>query len=123
MKDTILNKKIFGVLHVTEIWSNMDNNAPICPHTKYGNLYVIKKDKSDFENPGSACFNCCMQSLCDSNCCCVMRFIDKYRKNNTKVLKKIIVDKIEEMKISYPDTDWKEFFERKIKINLNKNDK
>lgn len=122
MKDTSLNKKVFGVLHVTEVLPNMDNNAPICVHTKYGNLYVMKKNKSDFEDYGSACFHCCMESLCDSSCCCVMRFIDKYRKNNTKVLKNLVVDKIEEMKISYPNTDWKTFFEKRIRINLNRND-
>lgn len=118
----ILNKKLFGILHVTEILLNTPYNVPICLHTKYGNLYIIKKSKHNFEDCNIACNHCCMDGLCDSSCCCIMRFIDKYKKNNLKVLRNIISDKIKDMEIKYPDMDWKTYLEEKMKINLNRND-
>ena len=118
----ILNKKIFGILHVTEILLNVAYNVPICVHTKYGNLYVIKKSKHNFEHCNIACNNCCMDGFCDSSCCCIMRFIDKYKKNNLKVLRNITSDKIKDMEIKYPNIDWKAFFEKKIEVNINRND-
>lgn len=105
-----IGKKYFGILHLDKMGISTPNDIPICLHTKYGNLYVIKKDDG-------GCLECigditnCLS--CD-NVHCSTVLIKKYNKHNEKVLLSFIKDRIEHMKTTNPENDWSLFYLNKL---------
>lgn len=109
-----IGKKYFGILHLNEVHIDTEYNIPICLHTKYGNLYVIRKEKE-------GCANCVgnIPSICSNGIFCSCRLIKKYNKQNKKVLSKFVEDSREHMKIVESDYEWDDFYDEKFKEILN----
>ena len=108
-----IGKKYFGILHLNKIGANTPIDTPICLHTEYGNLYVIRKD-SDCDHCIGRITNC----ISGNNVHCSTLLIKKYNKQNKKVLTHFVNDRINEDNEQYTSTNWSQFYQDKLKTYL-----
>lgn len=95
-----MGETYFGILHLDRIGINTPYDVPICLHTCYGNLYIVRKNHIELK-PKGACSHCighplgCGNSFSNVHCYCV--FLRKYEKNNRKVANRFLQDEIDRM--------------------------
>lgn len=108
-----IGKKYFGILHLDKMGISTPDNIQICLHTKYGNLYVIKKGGNCNECIGDItnCLSC-------DNVHCSTFLIKKYNKHNEKILLRFIKDRVEYMKTVHPESNWDTFYQDKLRTYL-----
>lgn len=117
------DKVLFGIIHTKEVKVTHPYNKTICLHTEYGNLYLQRRLKKDYcDDNECACYFCCLESLSCLSCTCPMRFISKYNNVNMKTIKKLVVPIVKHMKEKYPDTDWENYFDNRVKILIERDE-
>lgn len=108
-----IGKKYFGILHLNIIHDSTPNGTPICLHTKYGNLYIIRRHTGC-----SLCIGDITNCIDNDNVHCSCSLIKKYSKQNKKVLTHFLNDRINEFNKKHPGTDWSSHFNYKLKTHL-----
>lgn len=108
-----IGKKYFGILHLDVISTDTPYNIPICLHTRYGNIYIIREDKGC-----ASCIGCITSCITEKNVHCSCSLIKKYNKQNKKVLTHFVNDRIKEDDEKHPETNWSLFYQDKLKKYL-----